>query len=169
MFLFYIICQHIYIFKHSQLNTYQLVSKIMDVNLNVDNEGHNPLWIAMTGGHVNMVQSIANSGVALHNVGWYACYAAKKRNMPMLQAFGNRALTPNEINGRTALHVAAIKADLNMAIYLVGMGAAINQLDNHGQTPMALADIEMAKATDKNPHQMIINFLANARYNRLFE
>lgn len=66
------------------------------------------------------------------------CFAAAREDEPLLQHLLRRGCHPDErdMNGRTALHIAAAKGNESIANILFGYGAEINVNDSDGNIPL---------------------------------
>lgn len=109
-----------------------------------DSEGNVPLWEAMLGRHEPVIRLLRDNGAKITSgdVGQFACTAAERNDLKLLQnivKLGGDVTRP-KINGSTALHVAVCEGNIEMVKFLLGQGADIDKVDEHGWTPKDLAE-----------------------------
>uniref|UniRef100_A0A7N0TBX2 Potassium channel n=1 Tax=Kalanchoe fedtschenkoi TaxID=63787 RepID=A0A7N0TBX2_KALFE len=109
-----------------------------------DSEGSAPLWEAMLNGHESMVTLLIDNGATTYcgDEGLFACTAAEQNNLKLLKEiarYGGNVTQPRS-DGTTALHIAVCEGNMEMAEFLLDLGADIDKPDASGWTPRGLAD-----------------------------
>lgn len=115
-----------------------LVERDADVNL-ADRDGRTPLWVAVENGHEEVVEDLVSVDTGtlllLTQEGKYA--AAMK-----LMQHESLKIDQKDVQGRTALHLAALLGHYDIARHLLLLSNAekiINCKDHTGETPLRLA------------------------------
>ncbi|CAK9135605.1 unnamed protein product [Ilex paraguariensis] len=109
-----------------------------------DSDGNVPLWEAILNSHDLVIKLLKDNGakISCGDVGQFACTAAEQNSLGLLKEIvnhGGNVTIPNH-NDSTALHVAVCEGNSEIVQFLLNQGSDINRPDDHGWTPMALAE-----------------------------
>jgi serine/threonine-protein phosphatase 6 regulatory ankyrin repeat subunit B len=131
-----------------RLTTVQALLGAPEININAqDSEGSTALYIAALNGNYDVVKELINHGANVN-------LANNDRWTPLISATGKGHLTTIQallsvpginINakndgGLTALYIAALNDNYDVVKALIKQGADVDITDNHGQTPMMVAN-----------------------------
>lgn len=108
-------------------------------------EGSVPLWEAILGRHKGVMELLVenHADLSLGDVGLYACTAAEKNNMEIIEdiaMLGGDMTLPRKIDGSTAMHLAVSEGNAQLVSLLLEYGVSPDVKDGNGWTPKTLAD-----------------------------
>ena len=147
------------ILKYCQLN---LTKEEFKNLINVKNErGVVALHYASFKGNVDIIKYLINYGADVTsntsrelNVIHYAAQGNQPNSLIYFYLFHRNVIDLEKVDngGSTPLHWASYSSAIEIALYLINLGADINKQDNNGNTPLHLAVI-------KNSYKMVIKLL----------
>lgn len=124
-------------FEHLILNERSMPDDI-DV---VDKDNHSPLYYAIEKGHIKMTQYLLARGVTLKNDKYtpflLATYHGHVELAKML--YSEQHLEERDVYGNTPLMNAAMNGHTPMVEWLLGLGAEINAINDHGDSALYMA------------------------------